>query len=107
MAKKKEIIDNMVNEVMEGFDFERVHKVMVALDWKWSIGDGEYTVPSVYRIMREADRLLRKVASECFNDTNLHYCGCGGLCAYYDANEDERCLELKFEAETSYTEMKK
>jgi hypothetical protein len=38
---KEELIDKMVTAVMEDFDFDRVHRVMVNLDWKWDIGDGE------------------------------------------------------------------
>lgn len=31
---KEELIDKMVTAVMENFDFDRVHLVMVNLDWK-------------------------------------------------------------------------
>ena len=41
---KEQLIENMVAAVMEEFDFDRVHRVMVNLDWKWDICDGEMTI---------------------------------------------------------------
>lgn len=32
MARKK---DDMINEIMAWFDFDKVQKVMVGLDWEW------------------------------------------------------------------------
>jgi hypothetical protein len=45
---------NSVPDVMERFDFEQVHKVMIFLNWTWS-GIG---VPSVEQLRSEAMHLL-------------------------------------------------
>lgn len=41
----------MVDEVMDWFDWERVHKVMEFLDWKWGLA-GE--VPSIQELRSKA-----------------------------------------------------
>ena len=80
---KNIVIEQMIAEVMEDFDFEKVHKVMVLLDWKWYIGNDEQAVPSVYRMMKEAERLLRDCA-QYYGDREFHACGTGGFMASLD-----------------------
>ena len=80
---KEELIDKMVTAVMEDFDFDRVHRVMVNLDWKWNIGNGEMTVPNSYRLTRYAERLLREVAQH-YGDKEFYSCGSGGFMARLD-----------------------
>ena len=82
----------MIAEVMEDFDFENVHKVMTFLDWKWAIGEGERTVPSVYRLMKQAEQLLTDVTK--YEDNEHHEMATGGLRAIFDEDGD---LELRFE----------
>ena len=45
-------------EIMDNFDFERVHKVMETLDWKWASTRG---VPTLRDIELMAQRLLYDV----------------------------------------------
>ena len=80
---KEELIEEMVTAVMEDFDFDRVHNVMVFLDWRWSIANGERTVPSSYRLMKTADRLLRETAAH-YGDKEFHAQGTSGLMASLD-----------------------
>lgn len=80
---REELTDKMVTDVMECFDFETVHDVMVSLNWEWDIGDGEKTVPSIYRLMRNAERLLRNAASH-YGEKNAFCTGTGGLLATLD-----------------------
>lgn len=88
---RDELNDKMVTDVMEDFDFEIVHQVMVNLDWEWDIGNGEMTIPSTYRIMKTADRLLRNAASH-YGEKQFFYTGSGGLMATLDGE----CLTLQF-----------
>ena len=81
----------MVTQVMEQFDFERVHNIMQYLNWKWAIGNGEMAVPNSYRIMKCADRLLRGVAQH-YGDDEFHSRGTGG----FVASLDSECLTLQF-----------
>ena len=80
---REELIEAMVTAVMEEFDFDKVHNVMVFLDWRWSIENGERTVPSSYRLMKMADRLLRDVAKY-YGDGQFHMMSTGGLVASLD-----------------------
>ena len=91
--KKREV---MIAEVMEGFDFENVHKVMQYMEWTWAIEHDEKAVPSVYRIMKQSERLLTEVSQ--YTDGERHEIATGGLRAILDENQD---LELRFEIETS------
>lgn len=88
---REELIDKMVTEVMEYFDFERVHRVMMNLDWKWDIGNGEMTVPSTYRLTKCAERLLRD-AAQYYGDQDFYSCGTGGFMACLDG----KALTLQF-----------
>ena len=80
---KEELIEEMVTAVMEDFDFDRVHEVMIDIDWKWDIGNGERTVPSTYRIMKTADSLLRDAASH-YGEKDFYTKGTGGFIASLD-----------------------
>ena len=53
MKKEKQI-----EEIIEWFDWEDVHKAMVALDWKWGI---EAEVPSIGRLVNKARDMLDRV----------------------------------------------
>ena len=75
--------NKLVNEVIEDFDFDKVHRVMVSLDWRWTIENGERTVPSSYRMMKTANRLLRDCA-QYYGNKEFHTCGAGGFMASLD-----------------------
>lgn len=60
------IPDAQIDEIMDYVDFGKIHKAMVALDWKW----GKY-VPDEPEIRSAARRLLRQC--------NTPYLGTGGL----------------------------
>jgi hypothetical protein len=78
--KEQELID----EIMDYFDFDKVAKVMTFLEWKWvSAEDG---IPSVGEIRQSARRLLKDAIK---NKTTF---GTGGLRATYD----DGYLQLEF-----------
>jgi len=84
---------DLVDKVMDNFDFEKVHKCMVGLDWKWFIADSKSSydrlrVPMLSEIKIEARKLLKRVAVR--NETN--YIFMGGLEAQYQ----DDVLSLKF-----------
>lgn len=59
-ARKKEY-DTMVREILDDFDFEKVHSVMNFLNWKWvNLGH----VPTVADLQAEASRLLVSLKGE-------------------------------------------
>ena len=91
---QERLIDRMITDIMEDFDFEKVRRVMLPLDWKWDIGNGEMTVPSIYRLMKEAEQLLRDVAKY-YGEKDRHTISTGG----FTATLDEDTLWLSFEIE--------
>ena len=88
---KEELIEQMVTDIMEDFDFDKVHKVMIDVNWKWNIGNGAINVPSTYRIMKTADGLLRDVAAH-FGEEDFYLKETGGFVA--SLNDGELTLQF-------------
>lgn len=84
--KLEECLDN----IMDNFDFKKVHDVMEHLDWKWA---GVGGVPTVDDLKEEAARLLWDVC----NDSENCLIATGGFEASRDFEDPEDPLvELKF-----------
>jgi hypothetical protein len=77
---KEKDIDDMINEIIDNFNFAKVETVMDALDWQWR---GE--TPTIEDLYEEAKRLLRGAAESRlgdFKDTHHDVAiinGCGGF----------------------------
>jgi hypothetical protein len=90
---EKEPSDKMIDEIMDEFNFARVHKAMVALDWKWALPSN--SIPSMDELRKEAERLLRDVADVRLNmfkeeDYKMPIiCSTGGFSATAWCNEDK------------------
>jgi len=54
-------MNDKVVEIIKNFDFEKVRKVMVTLEWYWN---GEIQAPSVGDLMLTAQRLLTEVVEK-------------------------------------------
>ena len=52
-----------VQDIMEDFNFHKVHDVMKQLDWKWALSDSCRT-PTIDEMKREAERLLINACTE-------------------------------------------
>ena len=51
----------MIKELLNEFDFEKAHKVMTSLNWKWGFtGD----VPTLFEIKKEVTRRLHDFVNE-------------------------------------------
>ena len=102
----QEKFQSLIDEVMDNFDFNKVHKVMKFLNWTWAFAaEG---VPEVYELKEQARRLL----NECLYDMIKHgednwNIGTGGFYAratnYKEAEVEEDdfhlSLKLSFELE--------
>ena len=90
MKSKSELIDN----IMDNFDFSRVAKTLLCLNWKWCMSvDNE--VPHEYDIRKAARKLMNNIPDTCIKD---RYCtGTGGLQvnAWYE-NTELVLMELTF-----------
>lgn len=83
-------INSAVNEVMDLFDYERVHKVMEFLDWKWAGKD----IPEIYDLRFESRRLLEEAANKVIEGEEYYFVATGGFKAEAWKN-DEGKLELR------------
>ena len=62
----RDLVESILDGIMDSFDFERVHKCMELLDWKWCVQINENggfnmfksNVPSVYELKQTAANLL-------------------------------------------------
>ena len=73
----------IIDDVIEKFNFERVHVAMVALDWAWQTTEGNgLVVPSVAKLKAAARDLLRKAI-------NHKYIATGGFVARYLPKVDD------------------
>lgn len=72
-----------INDLIEDFNFERVHIAMTALDWQWqqTAGNG-HAVPSISKLKGMAKHLLRESISH-------KVVGSGGLLARYHPKVDD------------------
>lgn len=72
-----------IDEIMDNFDFEKVHKVMVALDWAWvvSLEDNLFEIPDKQAIMKDARRLMKHCLEVCTNKGDE--IGSGGFTAVF------------------------
>jgi hypothetical protein len=75
----------IIDEILDEFDFERVHQTMKALNWTWVDTDG---VPTIGDLRRQARELLQDLLKH-----NHHCVGTGGLFAYRIADT----VGLRFE----------
>ena len=80
--KQQEIID----EIMDNFDFEKVHKTMIALNWGWADSDGGLSIPDLSDIKKSARCRLKTAMEE-----NVS-CASGG---FFVEKEDDY-ISLKF-----------
>lgn len=56
----------LIKEVLSTFDFEKVHKTMVFLNWTWRYEK----VPDVLELRRTAERLLKNASVKCLRHYN-------------------------------------
>lgn len=88
----KEQKEQMIADVMDDFDFDKVHDVMKALGWEWIARTGNGEVPGVWRIAKHAKKLLDEVM-EYYGDGEHHAISCGGFTAML---EEDGELSLLF-----------
>jgi hypothetical protein len=55
---RQEVLNNQMDEIMDTFDFDKVNKMMCAVDWKWATTENE--VPDQYELRKSARRLMKQ-----------------------------------------------
>jgi hypothetical protein len=82
----------MIDEIIDRFNFERVHIAMKALDWHWcDLAGNGHAVPTIAKLKAMARHLLREAI-------NSKVCASGGFEAKYHpkVDQDSEYFELKF-----------
>lgn len=64
-----EVINNQIDEIMDTFDFRKVHEVMKMLEWEW-MGNG---VPEEYDLRVGARKLMKNLID--FKDGGVNSSG--------------------------------
>lgn len=94
-------INDRINYVMDHFDYERVRKTMLALDWQWF--NAEEGVPSIAELREGSRKLLERVAKTGLERQTSAKMMTGGFVAGYDTPEDVLYLEFNLcESDDTY-----
>jgi hypothetical protein len=95
-------LEDLIQPVLDGFDFETLHEAMTAIRWQWFDGWGPEKVPTVDQLKAKASYLLKLVA----NPKAESVTGTGGLYAFRHSGDkpEDSGLELQFifESNESY-----
>ena len=101
MKRSKQLRNYMINDVMEYFNFKRVHEIMIATEWEWLDsfeGEDKYHVPDEQKIRKLAKKLLKRAWKE------RAIISTGGFTAIYSETPDVIHLNLFF-GESSFSFM--
>lgn len=95
-------MNKKVETILENFDFERVHKVMVFLNWTWITSKTEKGVPSIYELIREAEYLLKESYKSSMEKQEDSGRATGGFKAlsFWEEEKGEVDLSLSFEVDS-------
>lgn len=94
----KQNIDSQIEEIINNFDFEKVHKVMKLLKWQWFSSNTEDKVPSYGELIQQSKSLLTmSVKGLNEHKGNYYSTGTGGFNAVAIRCEDDYIVvELQF-----------
>ena len=87
-------------DIMNNFDFDKVHRVMTVLDWRWALADSEHTaVPDIQQIRDTARNMLTECTSRARKVSGQFTIGSGGLYAHaeYEPSNGKVYQKLAFE----------
>lgn len=74
MKTEREVID----EIMDFFEFDKVHKAMTVLNWEWR----DIGVPDIYEIKKTARQMMYKCYENCVKDKSSRGLSTGGFRAF-------------------------
>jgi hypothetical protein len=86
----------LIDKIMDWFDFEQVHKVMTALDWKWG---GDRAVPTIPKLRKQARELMKMALiglSNNFEEKSYSAATGGFEATAFQDKDNSRILDLKF-----------
>lgn len=78
--KPKQDIDSQIKDILNNFDFERVHEVMKLLNWQWYSSNTEDKVPSYGELVMQAQSLLQQAVKGLSKEQGNYFStGTGGF----------------------------
>lgn len=80
-----------IDDIMHNFNFEKIHKVMEMLDWKWAMT--KFGVPTIEELKEEARRLLVEAAN---GETQVATGGFRAVCEKNGADDPDPFISLEF-----------
>jgi len=92
MKKSRE---QLIDEIVENFNWDKVYRTMDALGWIWASSEGE--TPSIGKLISTATGLLRDAYDGAEKEQYTYLVGTGGFQAVCFVDEDSMYrLELRF-----------
>ena len=81
-------LEDKFEEILDEFDFRKVHKVMEQLNWRWSFLEGRFEVPKISEMKKECRRLFYSVIEAIAeNNSKEENLSCGGFTVTVYDNE--------------------
>lgn len=72
-------VQEAIDEIMDNFDFERVHKVMDFLNWKWFSADANSEVPDPSELRKSARKQIKECLQGSVDYSDYFSISCGGF----------------------------
>ena len=82
-----------IDEIIEYFDWGKVHKTMEFLNWTWATTDNE--VPTIGQLFNNAVRLLQDAYDGALKEKQDYIVSTGGFRAKALVNEEKEIFELQ------------
>lgn len=92
----RQVLYEMLENIMDCFDFNRVARVMKFLDWKWANLDGKERVPTEPEIRTEARSLMSDLIERIGTDREVHSIETGGFGVFFDEYDGKPDITLMF-----------
>ena len=84
-------MENLIEGILENFNFEKVKKTMEFLNWKYY--DSEET-PTTYRLIKSAEERLKEVYEGATQNKEGYYSNSGGLKAFAEYNKETGIVDF-------------
>lgn len=87
--EREVLYQKIEKEILDFIDFEKINKVMNALDWKWATSKSYTGIPTINELKEQVKYLLR------YSWDNKKSVGTGGFIVSYEDEDDSYTEGLK------------
>ena len=95
----------IISKILDGVDFERIHKMMVAVDWRWYDRSNTLIVPSIDMIQKNVyDLVHRELHRFKYKRDEPYYIATGGIYVEYISDLEldwYECINISFKLEAN------